>query len=566
MNRDLAILKSLLGVLIRNTFRIDRAKGEGKRRLSQASNAKISMLIASVMFGLFGAMMAAMITYAAIPMGLHVEVLYTLILIMQVIVLFFGAVAVMGYLYFSNDNALLSSLPIKPTLIFSAKFIMSYLSELMFSAFISIPMLTAYGIVCMVQGAGVAWHYFVFMLLGVPLLPLVPLFVITLISMPLMRIVSYFRRRTLANTIVLGILYVICMAGYLAFVFGMQSVTVEVGDQTVIAAPAVALFKAVRKFTIFNYNLVTALAGQKALLNFIIYLAAHIALLAAIVGLSAFFYRKSISSLMEGEGGSKSAKKKEKAEIAAKTSFYKSFFLKEVRTLVNTPALMLSTILTLLLPPLLMVFMAFTMGRTMGEDDGFNGKIFITGYATFLTFMLISSTNMVSTIGISREGKNLYILKTLPLPVRTIIKCKLYFAGIITLSSTVIMSIMYPVMFGITNPVAIVMFPVVVFSGSFGVNALALYSDLKKPVLNWTNISQLTSNNKNTLRFMLPVLGVGFAYLAGGLVLAMQTAITGGWEYVLFFGLAAIPAAIILVVSLSRLFKNPEEMFERIGN
>ena len=31
----------------------------------------------------------------------------------------------------------------------------------------------------------------------------------------------------------------------------------------------------------------------------------------------------------------------------------------------------------------------------MGEDDGFNGKIFITGYATFLTFMLISSTNMV---------------------------------------------------------------------------------------------------------------------------------------------------------------------------
>ena len=161
--------QSLLGVLIRNTFRIDRAKGEGKRRLSQASNAKISMLIASVMFRAVrrddggddysrrhsdGASCRSLVY----PYSHNADF----------IVLFFGAVAVWGYLYFSNDNALLSSLPIKPTLIFSAKFIMSYLSELMFSAFISIPMLTAYGIVCMVQGAGVAWHYFVFMLLGVP--------------------------------------------------------------------------------------------------------------------------------------------------------------------------------------------------------------------------------------------------------------------------------------------------------------------------------------------------------------------------------------------------------------
>ena len=567
MNKDLAVYKSLLATLFKNSFRFEKIKRKDGHRDNRAA-AKVGMVVGAIVFGLYAAMMAVMITSAAIPMGLQEEILYTLLAMAQLIVLFFGAVAVMGYLYFSNDNNLLASLPIKPTIVFSAKFTMAYLSELVFSVAISIPMLTAYGITCLAMGVGLGWHFFVLMPIAVLVLPIIPLFLITLISMPLMYIVSFFRRRSVGNSIVLGILYLGAMALYFSFVFGMQSLTVYTDDTAAISQTGINLFRGVRNATIYHYNLVKALSNQNALLNFFIYLVGNIALLAIVVTLSSFFYRKAIAVIIEGTAGkSKSQKKTEKAATAEKASVYRSFFFKEVRTLVNTPVLLVSTFMSLLLPPLLMVFLSFTMTPSIGgADGGMDARMFMTGYATFISFMMISSTNMVATIGISREGKHLYILKTLPISVKMIIKCKLMFAGILTLTSTVIMGVTYPLVLGITNPLAIIMFPLVVFTGAFGVNAIALYSDLKKPNLNWSNVSELTKNNKNTLKFMLPVLLVGFAYLIVGMLLAFQDMISGTLEYLLFFVLAAVPAAIMLAISLSKLFKNPEELFARIGN
>ena len=128
------------------------------------------------------------------------------------------------------------------------------------------------------------------------------------------------------------------------------------------------------------------------------------------------------------------------------------------------------------------------------------------------------------------------------------------------------MGIMYPVMFGITNPVAIVMFPVVCVLGFV---RRKRFGSLFRPQKAYAELDKHKPAHKQQqkhAKVCAARIGRRLRVFAGGLVLAMQTAITGGWEYVLFFGLAAIPAAIILVVSLSRLFKNPEEMFERIGN
>lgn len=566
-NRDVAVYKSLIGVLVRNSFKLGKTKRKDGKRSTKAS-ATVGMLVGATAFGIYSAFMAAAITVSAVPMGLQQEVLYVLVAMAQIIVLFFGGVAVMGYLYFSNDNNLLSTLPIKPQVIFAAKFSMAYLSELLFSVAISIPMLIAYGITCIVMGAGVAWHYFVIMLLSVPLLPIIPLFVITIISMPLMYVVSFFRKRAVSNSIALGIVYIAAMGLYFAFIFGMQSLTVATNDTTALSSVGVVLFKRVKAATIFNYNLVAALSGKSTVLNYFIYLIGHIALLAIAVGLSSLFYKRAIAIIAEGAGSSKKkgTKRAAKQEQAVKSSLYRSFFLKEVRTLINTPALLVSTLMSLFLPPILLVFLSGTMGESFTGESGFDGGMFFTGYAVFITFMLISSTNMVATIGISREGKNLYILKTLPISVRAIIKCKLYFAGGITLVATIVMAIIYAIVMPTISITAIIMFPILIFTGCLGVNAIALHSDLKKPNLNWSNISELTKNNKNTLKYMLIVLAIGFVYMIAGIVLAAQSKIKGELVYILFFALSEIPAAILLVVGMTKLFKNPEELFERIGN
>jgi len=568
MQRDFAIYKSLLTVLARNTLRSGgRKRGADNKKRGNVS-AKATMLIGGGAFGIYAAFMSVMITSTAVSQGMQREILYTLLAMSQMIVLFFGAVAVMGYVYFSKDNDLLSALPVKPQIVFAARFSMAYLSELAFSLVISVPMLISYGVVCLSMNAGIQWHFFVVMLVAVPLLPMIPLFLITLLSMPLMYLVSFFKRRSVGNSIALGLLYVVMMGLYFTFVFGSQTLVRTVGDIAEISSAGMLLFTGVKSGTIFNYNLVEALSGSNTFLNIVLYIVGNLLLFGIVVFMSSFFYKRAIARLGESGGGSSGKKKKGGAavSISVRTPVYKSFFMKEIRTLFNTPMLLVSTIMGLLLPPVLLIFISSTMrGSMMGEDMSMDSGLFMTGFALYIGFLLVSSTNMVSTIGISREGKQLYILKTLPLPIRIIIKCKLMFASILTGVSTVVLSVCYPLILGVTNPVAVIMFPIVIFSSCMGVNCLALHSDLKKPKLDWTNVSELTRNNKNTLRFMLPVLLIGFAYLIIGIVLGIQTAISPFWSYVIFFGFALVPSALLLGISWTRLFKNPEALFDRIG-
>lgn len=567
MQKDFAIYKSLMKVLIRNTFRSGRQSAMGKKKKGVLSG-KAGMLVGGAAFGLYAAFMSAAITATAVTQGMEKEVLYTLLAMSQIIVLFFGAIAVMGYIYFSNDNNLLSSLPIRPAVVFAARFSMAYLSELAFSLVISIPMLTTYGIVCMTGGVNLGWHYFLVMLLSVPFLPMIPLFIITVLSMPIMALVSKLKRGTVGNSIAMGIMYVIALSMYFAFVFGSQSLVQQTeGGITVISPAGMNLFVSIKNATVFNYNLAEALSNNATLLNTVLYIAGNALLFAVVVVLSSFFYKKAIARIGESGGSRKKSKAKTDAAAFVRTSVYKSFFIKEVRTLVNTPILLVSTLMGLFLPPILMIFISFTMGSAMmgGEEGGINPGLFMTGFALYISFLMVSSTNMISTIGISREGRQIYILKTLPLPIRTIIKCKLMFANILTGISTVILGVCYPLITGVNNPVAIILFPVSIFMGCVGVNCLALHSDLKKPRLDWSNMSELTRNNKNTLRFMLPVLLIGFTYLILGIVLGIQTALDAFWSYVILFCFALVPSALLLAISWTRLFKNPEELFEKIG-
>jgi ABC-2 type transport system permease protein len=566
MQKDFAVYKSLIKVLILNTFRSGRTSGNRKKR--NILSGKAGMLIGCAAFGLYAALMSGAVTATAVTQGMEQEVLYTLIAMAQLIVLFFGAIAVLGYIYFSNDNNLLSSLPIHPTVIFAARFSMAYLSELAFSLLLSVPMLTTYGIICMNMGVDLAWHFFLVMLLAVPLLPMIPLFFITLLSLPVMSVVSRIKKSTLGSSIAIGFLYAVGMGLYFGFIFGSQALMQTSGDITVISAGGMKVFSSVKNITFFNYNLIQALSNNNVLLNTFIYLASNFLLFGIVILLSSIFYKRVIASLAEGVGIGKKKKNAPDAAVSyVKMSVYKSFFIKEVRTLLNTPMLLISTLMGMIMPPVLMALIAFSMGAAIGGEEAYMDQgLFMTGFSLYIGFLMIGSTNVISTVGISREGRQLYILKTLPLPVRTIIRCKLMFASIITCISTIILSVSYPFIFGITNPVAIILFPAALLTGGIGVNCLALHSDLKKPKLDWSNVSELTRNNKNTLRFMLPVLLIGFMYLILGIILGIQTTVSSYWAYVILFGFAMVPSSLLLLISWTRLFKNPEALFDKIGD
>ena len=110
--------------------------------------------------------------------------------------------------------------------------------------------------------------------------------------------------------------------------------------------------------------------------------------------------------------------------------------------------------------------------------SGFAPTIAIAGV------MLISSMNTITAPSISLEGKNLWIVKTLPLDARLMLKAKVFLHVIVTLVPAAFLSVCLSVSLKLTPVVAIISFAITVvfvfLSAEFG-----LLLNLNHPNLKW---------------------------------------------------------------------------------
>ena len=277
------------------------------------------------------------ITRSLIQHGMHEKLLYLFIGFSQFIVLFFGAFAVMSYLYFSKDNQLLSSLPVSSRALFLAKFAMAYVSEIIIGALAVIPTVTTYGIVCIVSGIKLNAAFFILEILGIFIFPIAPLLLITLISLPLMYVVAFFRQRAVSNAIATALIIVLIMSIYFGLIGSFADMSQEMENGIIdISRQFSGVLNGAYYATIFNKPYIDAMLGKKIALNLVIYLVGITILMAINIILSSFFYKRGISVIIEGEG--KTARRKVNKELVYTSSGLKySLIKKEIKTLVNTP-------------------------------------------------------------------------------------------------------------------------------------------------------------------------------------------------------------------------------------
>lgn len=551
--------KSLLRVLIKNSFNIGRLTKKGGKKGKIVAAVGIGFALVSLCA--YAVMMTVMLAFSMGAQGMTKELLYGLLFAGQMVVLFFGTFAVMSYMYFSKDNTLLASLPINSRALFLAKITMAYISEIFFAALIAVPTLTTAGIVGIINGFGIPWYFFLIEILAVIVIPVVPLLLITLLSMPLMYVISFLKRRAFGNGIVMAILYIAVMAMYFLMIGSFSTMTENEQGQMMLPAATIGAFKGIKNATIFNYPLVEALTGNSPIVNILIYLGGIAVLLGVSVLLASAFYKRAVAILAEGQVSSKKSKKT--VEFVESGSVFRTFILKEVRTLTHTPVLFMSTILGLVLCPIIIFFMSYTMSPANEAMPGGN-KMFMVGMITYISFLLTSSTNQIAVIGFSREGRNLHVLKSLPISVRTIVNGKMAFASAVTVIGALVIGIVFPIASGIRSPIAIIGLPLVTLIGGLGMNCMGLNNDLKNPNLKWNNVSELTRNNRRIIKPMLVAVGVGLLYMVLGIGLSMQAAVQGELLYLLYYGICLVPVSIISVISYKRLYADPEALFDRI--
>ena len=143
---------SLIKILIKNQYGIKFGKKtESKPLYPVESNSKKQ--VNKKLLGIIGAIVltgiilfyiisiSVMLVPAFALNGLLTSLINIVVTAVQLIILFFGTVYMLPYLFFSKDSEFLQSLPLKKSVVFMAKFTMVYINELLISVVILLPFL-----------------------------------------------------------------------------------------------------------------------------------------------------------------------------------------------------------------------------------------------------------------------------------------------------------------------------------------------------------------------------------------------------------------------------------------
>lgn len=505
-------------------------------------------------------------------MGLLPEFITLLLTVACVAVVLLGLVPMMTYLYFSRDTEFMLTLPVKPSTVFMAKLSVVYITEIIVSTAILIPAMLSVGII-----TGQSALFYIVMLFAILLVPAIPLVIVAVLAIPLMWIVSFFKNKGALTSIVVILLGCGVFAAYYALIAGMNS---GMGDEfhpeaivaaltnvlNTVAAILVPLAAIARLATLSPKTAFGEFSvGVAALINLAVFVGFVVVLLALAVLVSSAVYRRGARSILEG--GTK--KNGGKVEFTESNSALSAFFKKEWRELVRTPAFAFQCLSGILLCPIIIYFMStmFSTGFDAGAEEELAAET-VRLFTIIKSFALIGfiamfgiSMNVGAPTAITREGKNFYLLKVIPVPYRVQIRAKiLLYVLISSLSIFTSLVVSAVLAFDVAN---IIFGTIFLLLYNYGYNCVCVYIDLRRPKLNWSTPNEAVKNNRNAVVPMLINMAIGILLIIIPIMFVIiipSEIVAKIISWVILCGIGATAA----VVCHNLLYANVDKLFDKI--
>lgn len=489
-----------------------------------------------IAFACFIAFLLSHVTYAN---GALENFVSFFMFITQVMTLIFGSISLISVVFKSRDNELLLGMPIKPIEIFLAKMTTVFTTNLLLPTIFLLPIFITIGVT---TGMGVGFYFL--MIIAIFFTPQIPLIFATLISIPVLFISRYLKRNAVLSLLLAILACVAFFAIYLSIIFAATSSSnISIDDPEFILQNIIKPMKSISYIIYPNLFIARAMIGIDPGSNIGIYIAIMLAAFAIVIGLAYLTYNKVAASTLESRAAT-NKHGKTRANISSTTL---TLIGNDLRNLLGQTGLMFSSIIGLLMAPI----MAIVTGMVAKEINS----------VIFIALLCVGGMNYFATIGVSRDNNTFFISKFLPITPKQYVGAKLIIANsYVILTSTLLAVTLLAFKFVFYE--VLLLFVVMLIYG-MGNSAFSLRRDLSKPVLNWTNIKEITNNR---LAVMLPiliafVLGFGtllLQILFSTLQLSMNTII-----YLPFAILLAISAAFALV-SYYMLYKDTEHFYNRI--
>lgn len=433
----------------------------------------------------------------------------------QVATIFFGLATYVQIMYFSKDNEIILTLPVDKKAVFLSKLAVVYVSNLLVSTLIILPSVIVTAIALSMNNYAVPLIYYFLMPVAIFILPVLPLLLTSLISFPIMKLISYFKKHPLLGTLVLAVFIVTFIICVYIPIFSMQGG--GMGSSVVLPQEIVTKVLSSGNY-MYNVNFLSkAMMGINWALNTFIFLIISIGSLGICLVLAHFLYSNSNAMLVEGGG----IQKNEKAIKAADKQFSKrkSYVIIELKSILRNTSLSLNSLMSLIMVPIFVFLYNVILSKSfeMGMEGG-HSSLFTTAMCSFFSITMLGGTNMVATMCFSREGNNFQLLKTYPISIKEILWAKLRFADIVSLTGTILSGIVFAATTK-GNIIDMIMFVITIGLFCICINAFAVSRDLKNPKLNWINVKELTKNNFSSIIPMLISMPAGLVAIVVGTLL-----------------------------------------------
>ncbi len=493
--------------------------------------------VAPLLYGYLMMIKSAFRTLA--PLGQQPAILGFGMLMGQFLILVFGLYYVMSAFYFSRDLETLIPLPVKPVEVMLSKFTIILVNEYLTMSPILVPLLVSYGIL---NHSGLA--YWVNSVIVYLLLPVIPLCVVSVLTVGLMRVVNLGRKKDVL--IILGSLVLIVFGLGLQFILG-RSAGSQADPQALarfFASPDSLLNQVGRKFppSIWAAKAVAGGFSSAGLLNLVILLAVSLSLFGLIVVLAEKLFYRGLIGIGELSGRRRALTSKEMSrKVSSGRRPVRAIFQREWRIMNRTPIFLINGTLTAFLVPFIFVLFATTSkGKgDIGElmrimSSSADPTLVILVSACFL--MVCGCLNGTSSSTFSREGSQFWMSKVIPVSPRDQVKAKFIHSYLVALLGvvTALVVLILVMKLKLAACAAAVVLSLV---GGVGLTSVGMTIDLARPQLQWTNPQKAIKQNLNVVFALLADMGF-LAVIGYGLTRLSKLGLSG--SALLLVGLAAL--------------------------
>ena len=471
------------------------------------------------------------------------------------IVLIFGIFYIIGTLFLAKDTEFLASLPLSQGSVFMTKFAMVLLGEYPFAFFLMLPPVIIYGI-----GTQKGVIYYILAIICTLLLPFLPLVISAFLALLLMNIVSRSKRRDMITIIGSIIMMVLFIGGQNYLMSRMPENREDFLMALLQSSDAIIEFMGRAFPPSIWITKVLSSGGVDSAWNLLFLVAATIAAFLAVYLLASFIYQRGATAQLE----TRSAPGKTKLTYRRSSQVF-TIFKNELLIILRTPIYALNSLVVVFMAPLLLAI-PFFGGNFSNDSDlqfifqflGNNDSQAILMLVSAGIITLLVMINPAVSTTFSREGKNIWVLKTIPVKPVVQVYGKLLAGYSISFVATLVTIVIAIFLFKI-NVLTTIMILILCSLALVPVSSIGLYIDLIRPKLQWNNPQEAIKQNMNAMLAMLiGFLAVSVFVIAGFLVTILITNIYA------MFGIMVLILSAVSYICLLVLDKTANKAYWKI--